>query len=94
MSNEEKPAVVVPRIVSAVGISINATVSGNWNIADKIERAMAAAVQKAYDEGRGDDIPYIREVMAEARAQVERWAGYELGDVGAERRPSFSTPDD
>ena len=61
-----------PRVASAVGIAINMRSELLKPIVPLIRDAMEYAVNDAYADGRGDDIPFVKRRMAEARKTVTR----------------------
>jgi hypothetical protein len=61
-----------PRVVSAVGISINMRSELLKPVVPLIRSAVENAVNEAYADGKGDDIPHLKRRMAEARKIVTR----------------------
>lgn len=59
-----------PRLVDAVGISVKARSPDFRPAALMIQTAMSDAVEEAYADGRGADIPFVRKRMREARART------------------------
>lgn len=62
---------IYPRIVEAVGISVNARSAMLKPLARQVERAMADAVEEAYADGRTDP-GFIRARMAEVKTRTWR----------------------
>lgn len=40
--------------VASVGVAVHATTTGNWDLAERMEKAMSEEVQRSYDEGVTD----------------------------------------
>lgn len=57
-----------PVLRRSVGISLNSQSSMIAPAIPIIRGAMEGAVLEAYDDGRGDDIPFVKERMAEAKS--------------------------
>jgi hypothetical protein len=74
LPDEERPSAerMYPQVKSSVGISVNSTSSLVSPAVPIIRGAMEHAVLDAYSDGRGDDIPFVKRRMAEARATVVR----------------------
>ena len=72
LPDEEKPSAerMYPQIKRSVGISINSGSSLVGPAIPIIRGAMESAVLEAYGDGRGDDIPFVRERMAQARTKA------------------------
>lgn len=62
---------IYPRVVEAVGISVNARSEMLKPLAREVERAMADAVEEAYADGRTDP-GFIRARMAEVKTRTWR----------------------
>ena len=60
-----------PRVVTAVGISVNARDPAMKPAAKAIERAMSNAVEEAYADGRSDPA-FVHSRMSEARLRERR----------------------
>lgn len=69
LPDEEKPSAerMFPQVKSSVGISINSRSSIVAPALPIIRGAMENAVLEAYGDGRGDDIPHLKQRMAEAK---------------------------
>jgi len=74
LPDEERPSAerMYPQVKSSVGISINSQSSLVGPAIPIIRGAMENAVLEAYSDGRGDDIPFVKRHMAEARATAVR----------------------
>lgn len=56
------------RIVAATGAAVHATFSGDWDSAERQEKAMSEAIQKAHDEGITDPVEIKARMMAAREA--------------------------
>lgn len=74
LPDELKPAAerMYPRIVSSVGISVNSGSSLLKPAIPIIRTSMEEAVLEVYADNRGDDIPFVRERMSEAKRKAVR----------------------
>jgi hypothetical protein len=63
---------IYPRVISSVGISINMRSELLQPVVPLIRTAVENAVNEAYADGKGDDIPFVKRRMAEARKTVTR----------------------
>ena len=72
LPDEEKPLAerMYPQIKRSVGISVNSGSSLIGPAIPIIRSAMENAVLEAYGDGRGDDIPFVKERMAQARTKA------------------------
>lgn len=73
LPDELKPRAerIYPRVVEAVGISVNARSEMLKPLAREVERAMADAVEEAYADGRTDP-GFIKSRMAEVKDRTWR----------------------
>lgn len=73
LPDELKPRAerIYPRVVEAVGISVNARSEMLKPLARQVERAMADAVEEAFADGRTDP-GFIKARMAEVKARTWR----------------------
>lgn len=62
---------IYPRVVEAVGVSVQALSEASIPLAKAMERAMSDAVAEAYADGKRDP-GFVKARMAEARARVLR----------------------
>jgi hypothetical protein len=72
LPDELKPAAerMYPKVVTAVGISVNTTSELLRPAMVEIHRAMEVAVLEAYGDAKENDIPHIRNRMKEARERA------------------------
>ena len=72
LPDDLKPAAerIYPKVVTAVGISVNAASELLQPAMAEIQKAMEDAVLEAYGDGKEGDVPHIRQRMKEARERA------------------------
>ena len=81
LPDELKPAAerMYPKVVTAVGISVNASSELLEPAMEAVRKAMQDAVLEAYADGKQDDIAHLRKRMKEARDGVLRSLSIKVG---------------
>ena len=72
LPDELKPLAerLYPKVVTAVGLSVNTESELLKPVMAEIQKAMEGAVLEAYGDGKEGDIPHIRKRMKEARERA------------------------
>ena len=80
LPDDLKPAAerMYPRIVTAVGLSVNATSELLKPAMEEIQKAVEAAILESYAEGKGGDAQHVRDRMKEARERVVKSLSIEI----------------
>lgn len=74
LPDQERPAAerMYPQVVSGVGLAIKTMSDLMKPIVPIVRSAMENAIHEAYADGRKDDIPHIKQRMAEAKKTAVR----------------------